>query len=108
MENKETPPVIDYFNFFKELPFGWHMKLPMDLLTPIIADDYKKPETEGPIQVFQKDNKIYIDDGNHRYYDQKRELFFKNDYKQPDLSKSFMDVVKIDPKKAINNWMLKY
>lgn len=108
MENKEFQPAPDYQNQFDKLPFNGYMKLPMSMLTPVTVDDYKKSETEGPLQVFTKKDIIYIDDGNHRYFDKKRELFAQNGYKEPDLSKTLMEVKKVDPKKAINSWMLEY
>lgn len=108
MESKEFQPAPDYQKQFSDLPFGGRMKMPMNLLTPVTIDDYKKSETEGPILVFQKGNINYIDDGCHRFYDKKRELLKKNEFKEPDLSQEFMDVKKVDPQKAINSWMLKY
>jgi hypothetical protein len=107
MEIKEHPPIPDYKKQFDELPFGRHMKLPMDMLTPVTIDDDKKSETEGPLEVFVEKDIIYIDDGCHRYYDKKRKLFAQNGYKEPDLSKTLMEVIKVDPEKAINNWILK-
>ncbi len=108
MENKEHQPIPDYKELFNKLPFNGHMQLPMSMLSPIIIDDFKSSETEGPIQVFAKKDIIYIDDGNHRFFERKRELLIQNDYKDPDWSKFFMEVVKVDPEKAINSWMLKY
>ena len=108
MEIKEHQPVPNYREDFDKLPFNYHMKLPMSMLTPVAMDDYKKSETEGPLQVFAKKDIIYIDDGCHRYYDKKRELYAKNGYKEPDLSNVLMDVEKVDPEKAINSWILKY
>jgi len=108
MEIKEHQPVPDYKKQFNELPFGGHMKLPMSMITPITVDDYKNSDTNGPVDVFKKDDKIYLDDGNHRYFDKKRELFIQNGYKEPDLNKVMMEIKKVDPIKAINSWILKY
>ena len=106
--NKEFQPTPDYQKNFNELPFGGRMKMPMNLLTPVTIDDYKESETEGPILVFKKGDINYIDDGCHRYYNKKQELLKQNNYQEPDLSKSFMDVIKVNPEEAINSWMLKY
>lgn len=108
MEFKENQPTPNYQEQFNKLPFNGHMKLPMSMLTPVTIDDYKKSETEGPLEVFAKKDIIYIDDGCHRYYDKKRELFTQNGYKEPDLSNVFIEIKKVDPQKAINNWMLEY
>lgn len=108
MENKEHQPIPNYRELFNKLPFNGQMKLPMSMLTSVTIDDYKSSETEGPIQVFAKKDIIYIDDGNHRFFEKKRELLAQNGYKEPDLSNSFMEIIKIDPQKAINSWMLDY
>ena len=111
MENKESQPRIDYLKQFKELPFNYHMKIPMSILTPIATDDYKESKTDGPLVVFykEKNNTIFIDDGNHRYFDKKNEISrVQNNYEDPDLSKEMILIQKIDPQEAINKWILDY
>ena len=108
MEKKEYQLNPNISEQFDKLPFNSHIELPMSMLTPITIDDYKEAKTIGPLNVFRKNNKIYIDDGNHRFFKKVRELLAENNYKEPDLNKTTMEVKKIDPTKAINSWMLEY
>ena len=108
MEIKEYQPIPNFKERFNELPFNGQMEFPMSMLTPIISDDYKQSETKGPLSVFIKGDKYYIDDGNHRFFEVKRKLSSQNDYKESDLNKFFIPIKKIDPQKAINRWMFDY
>ncbi|MDD4785437.1 MAG: hypothetical protein PHH12_03195 [Candidatus Shapirobacteria bacterium] len=111
MEIKEQPPEINYFEKFKILAYGSLMKIPMSMVTPITVDDYKDPESDDPLDVFysDKNNTIFIDDGNHRYFKKKREISQdQKNYEDPDLSKEIIVIRKIDPKEAINSWVLDY
>jgi len=91
---------------FDHLPLGQFMYLPMSMLHPITIDDYKDSHTDGPLEVFRKGEKIFIDDGNHRYFTKQRDLIKESGSKEPDYNKVMMKIIKVDPKKAINSWML--
>ena len=109
METAEQIPQPDYLDQFKNLPYDSLIEIPMSMITPITIDDNKSSKSDGPIVVFykEKNNTIFIDDGNHRYFDKKNEISkAQNNYENPDLSKEIIIVQKIDPKKAINNWIL--
>ena len=111
MENKESQPQIDYLKQFKDLPNNYHMKIPMSMITPITIDDCKDSKSDGPIVVFykEKNNTIFIDDGNHEYFRRKDKISAaQNNYKNPDLSKEMILIQKIDPQESINKWILDY
>jgi hypothetical protein len=112
MEIKEHQPQIDYLQQFKDLPNNYHMKIPLSMLTPIGGDDFtssKTDESKESIVVFykEKNNTLFIDDGNHRYFRKIDEISkAQNNYKDPDLSNEMIFVQKIDPKEAENSWIL--
>ena len=91
---------------FDNLPIGEKMTLKFSMLHPIDGDDFKKAQSQGPLEVARnKENKkIMIDDGNHRYHEMKRDILMKNDYKEPDWREVEVDVIKVYP---TNTWIIK-
>lgn len=84
---------------FDQLPVGSIMELPISFLNPIIIDDWTSSHTVGDIEVYRssKSGKINIDDGNHRYFDRKRNLLLGNNFQEPDWDTNTMRVRKIIP-----------
>lgn len=94
----------DYSRQYDELLIGECMKLPLSMIKPIIVDDCTESHTDGPIEVFKNHSGlIYIDDGNHRYFNYVNKLYIENGYKKPDFDNYFMLVKKVYP---VNTWML--
>lgn len=103
METLRPDVTPNYHKQYDDLTVGDYMELPLSLIKPIITDDYTSPHTEGPIEVFKnRSGIIYIDDGNHRYFNYVNKLFIENGYKNPDLSQHFITVRKVYP---VNSWM---
>ncbi len=106
MEKEKSEPQPNYNEQFDKLPMGGYIKLPLSMVNSITIDDWKSPHTDGLMEVFKnKSGKIYIDDGNHRYFELIRKLRKENNYQEPDLSKVMVKVRKVYP---INSWMLDY
>lgn len=94
----------DYRKQYDELIIGDCMELPLSMIKPIIIDDFTQSQTEGPIEVFKnRSGTIYIDDGNHRYFDYIKKLYIENGYKEPNLDNFLILVKKVYP---VNSWML--
>lgn len=105
MERLRSEIKPDYGKKYDELPLGGCIELPLSMIKPITIDDYTNSHTQGPIEVFKNHSGIiYIDDGNHRYFDYLRKLRAENNYKEPDLNNFSMVVRKIYPK--YNEWMI--
>ena len=106
METEEAP--IDFIDLFMALPLGETMKIPANLLSPTTADDWIGSYSEGPIEVYalhrknekgKKITKIWIADGNHRYFDQLREASFKANLNGEEFSENqlMVQAIKIKP-----------
>lgn len=109
-EQKQSETEINYNEKFNNLPFNGFMKMPLSMLTPIIVDDYKSSETGGAIEIFkdEKRNIYYINDGNHRYFNEKRKIekLAHENSQKPDLNKTMIEIKKIDPQKTANKYLL--
>jgi len=94
---KEAKALFD--QKFDELCVGGTIELPISLLTPIIPDEMTSSYSSGYIEVYRssKSNNITIDDGNHRFYKNKREKIAKNNFQQPDWDLEVMIVRKVIP-----------
>ena len=96
--NKDYRPDPDYQKQFKELPIGELIKLPSSKIHPTDVDDGKSIMTDGPIEVYQEDKtgKLFIYDGNHRFFEKEAELISRLGYKNKDNEL-------IEVKKVIND-----
>ena len=89
MEQQENQTVNSNLSFeeqFKKLPVGNLIKIPVSHIHPTDPNDGRKSMTDGPIKVYQEKNtnKLFIYDGNHRFYDKEMELIMKLGYENRD------------------------
>ena len=93
----ETPkePTID--QKFDQLPIDGVIELPFSKINPSDVDDGKCSYTTGPIEVYRdpKFGKIYILDGNHRYFQKELDLIMEKGYENVDRDKETITTRKV-------------
>lgn len=54
--------------FFRKLKNGDEADIPIDQLHPTQPDDGQDSTTYGAVEVFEDNDKLYVQNGNHRYW----------------------------------------
>jgi len=102
---KEKNIRTHYITKLIESDYGEVMDLPVSVLSSTTVDHYLSSYTKGPLQVYPLWTKsesgviypkIWIGDGNHRYFIAKRNARFKFQ-DQYDEDRLFIEVEKVDP-----------
>lgn len=98
MENKENQPAPNYLEEFDKAPLGSLVKLPISKIYPTDNNDGHLVMTDGPIEVYKEDgtNKLFVYDGNHRFFEKEAELIIKYGFQNRDREPIEVKKVKND------------